>query len=48
MHRYLAASNQGPLSDEGLHEIYGHLLDLTKRETAEGSPPGVVSVDGAG
>jgi chorismate mutase len=35
MHRYLAAANRGPLSDEGLHEIYGHLLDLTKRETAE-------------
>jgi chorismate mutase len=35
MHRYLAAANRGPLSDDGLHEIYGHLLDLTKRETAE-------------
>ena len=33
MHRYLAAANRGPLSDQGLHEIYGHLLDLTKRET---------------
>ncbi|MGD9696712.1 MAG: chorismate mutase [Thermoleophilia bacterium] len=35
MHRYLAAGNRGPLSDEGLHEIYGHILDLTKRETAD-------------
>jgi chorismate mutase len=34
MHRYLAAANRGPLSDDGLHEIYGHLLDLTKRETS--------------
>jgi chorismate mutase len=34
MHRYLAGANHGPLSDEGLHEIYGHLLDLTKRETS--------------
>jgi chorismate mutase len=38
MHRYLAAANPGPLSDEALHEIYGHLLDLTKRETADGGP----------
>jgi chorismate mutase len=35
MHRYLAAANAGPLSADGLHEIYGHLLDLTKRETAD-------------
>jgi chorismate mutase len=34
MHRYLQGANQGPLSAEGLHEIYGHLLELTKRETA--------------
>ncbi len=38
MHRYLQAANSGPLSTEGLREIYGHLLDLTKRETTE-SPP---------
>jgi chorismate mutase len=38
MHRYLAAANGGPLSDEGLHEIYGHLLDLTKRETSAEEP----------
>ena len=34
MHRYLSAANRGPLSDEGLHDIYGRLLDLTKREIA--------------
>jgi hypothetical protein len=39
MHTYLQAANQGPLSAEGLREIYGHLLDLTKRETSE-DPPG--------
>jgi hypothetical protein len=35
MHRYLQGANRGPLSAEGLREIYGHLLDLTKRETAD-------------
>ena len=34
MHRYLQGANRGPLSDAGLTEIYGHVLDLTKRETA--------------
>ena len=34
MQRYLLGANPGPLSDEGLVEIYGHLLELTKRETA--------------
>ena len=34
MHRYLQSANRGPLSSEGLSEIYGHLLELTKRETA--------------
>ena len=38
MHAYLQGANQGPLSSEGLREIYGHLLDLTKRETAEDPP----------
>jgi hypothetical protein len=33
MHRYMSGANRGPLSDEGLHEIYGHVLELTKRET---------------
>jgi len=39
MHRYLAGANRGPLTDDGLHEIYGHLLDLTKREIGP-APPG--------
>lgn len=34
MHRYLQGANKGPLSDAGLTEIYGHILELTKRETA--------------
>ncbi len=33
MHRYLQGANRGPLSSEGLTEIYEHVLDLTKRET---------------
>jgi chorismate mutase len=36
MHRYLQGANRGPLSAEGLTEIYGHVLELTKRETARG------------
>lgn len=36
MHRYLRGANAGPLSEAGLEEIYGHLLDLTKRETGGG------------
>jgi chorismate mutase len=31
---YLTRANQGPLTAEGLREIYGALLDLTKREVA--------------
>ncbi len=34
MHRFLQGANAGPLSQEGLTELYDHLLDLTKRETA--------------
>ena len=34
MHRYLQGANKGPLSTEGLTEIYGHVLQLTKDETA--------------
>ena len=30
----LAAVNRGPLSADGLHELVGGLLDLTKREVA--------------
>lgn len=34
MVRYLQGANKGPLSDDGLAEVYGHILELTKRETA--------------
>ena len=30
----LVSANRGPLSDEGLRELFGELLDLTKREVA--------------
>jgi chorismate mutase len=32
MVNYLLRANRGPLSDEGLRELYVELLDLTKRE----------------
>jgi chorismate mutase len=32
---YVTRANQGPLSADGLREINGALLDLTKREVAE-------------
>ena len=32
MLQFLTRSNRGPLSPEGLREIYTELLDLTKRE----------------
>lgn len=32
MLQYLTRANRGPLSAEGLREIYTELLDLTKRE----------------
>jgi chorismate mutase len=31
----LSAENEGPLSEEGLQEIFGALLELTKRELGE-------------
>ncbi len=34
MHRYLQSANRGPLSSEGLSDIYKSILELTKRETA--------------
>ena len=37
MLRYLQRANRGPLSEQGLGELYHALLDLTKREVlAEG------------
>lgn len=35
---YLTRANRGPLTAEGLREIYGALLDLTKREVAREVP----------
>jgi chorismate mutase / prephenate dehydratase len=32
----LAQANRGPLSDEGLRALFSELLDLTKREVADG------------
>ena len=32
MLQYLTRANRGPLSAEGLQEIFGEILDLTKRE----------------
>ena len=32
LHEHLAAGNRGPLSPEGLAEIYAEILALTKRE----------------
>jgi chorismate mutase len=32
LHEHLAARNRGPLTRDGLEEIYAAILDLTKRE----------------
>ncbi len=34
--QYLTRANRGPLSAEGLRELYTELLDLTKREVSRG------------
>jgi chorismate mutase len=36
MLNYLSRANRGPLSAEGLREIFGEILDLTKREVGRG------------
>jgi chorismate mutase len=36
MLQYLTRANRGPLSAEGLAELYAYVLELTKRETAQG------------
>jgi chorismate mutase len=36
---YLTRANRGPLSAEGLREIFSEVLDLTKREVARGGSP---------
>jgi chorismate mutase len=35
MLRYLARGNRGPLSPDGLAELYAEILDLTKREVTQ-------------
>ena len=35
---YLTRANRGPLSAEGLQEIFSEVLDLTKREVGRGEP----------
>jgi chorismate mutase len=39
MLQYLARGNRGPLSADGLAELYHELLDLMKREVAKGDAP---------
>ena len=34
MLNYLPRANRGPLSADGLRELFGEILDLTKREVA--------------
>jgi chorismate mutase len=36
MLNYLSRANRGPLSAEGLREIFSEILDLTKREVGRG------------
>jgi 3-deoxy-7-phosphoheptulonate synthase/chorismate mutase len=36
LHEQLVAANRGPLSPEGLQEIYAEILALTKREMDRG------------
>lgn len=40
MLQYLVRANRGPLSGEGLRELYQTVLDLTKREVARGESGG--------
>lgn len=40
MLQYLTRANRGPLSPEGLREIYTELLDLTKREVGRADDAG--------
>ena len=37
MLQYLSRANRGPLSPEGLRELFAEILDLTKREVDRGS-----------
>jgi chorismate mutase / prephenate dehydratase len=38
MLNYLTRANRGPLSTEGLQEIFSEVLDLTKREVGRSEP----------
>lgn len=40
MVQYLVRANRGPLSEEGLRELYQTVLDLTKREVARDEDAG--------
>ena len=40
MLKYLARANRGPLSQEGLEELFTEILDLTKREVEREAEPG--------
>lgn len=40
MLQYLTRANRGPLSPDGLREIYTELLDLTKREVGRAEENG--------
>jgi chorismate mutase len=39
MLQYLSRANRGPLSQEGLKELFEEILDLTKREVQRGEEP---------
>jgi chorismate mutase len=39
MLQYLTRANRGPLSADGLREIYSELLELTKREVVRDDAP---------
>ena len=39
MLNYLLRANRGPLSAEGLRELFTEILDLTKREVARADEP---------
>ena len=39
MLQYLTRANRGPLSEDGLKELFDEVLDLTKREVQRGEEP---------
>jgi chorismate mutase len=40
MLQYLKRTNRGPLSSDGLQELFAEVLDLTKREVGRGEESG--------